>query len=85
MTRTISRRAAAVVVVAFATAAAAIGYVSGAAAQQSVTYPVLTGDQIGFQLTGPGTTTGVLVIRIEGKWVPAHVAKDVSGIKPLSR
>jgi hypothetical protein len=25
------------------------------------------------------------VIRIEGKWVPAHVAKDVSGIKPLSR
>ena len=82
----VSRRASAVLVAAFIACAAAVGYVSGAAAQQTVTYPaVLTGDQIGFLPAATGSATGVLVVRIDGRWVPAQFATDAPGIIPLAR
>jgi hypothetical protein len=82
----VSRNAAAVLVAVFVACAAAVGYVSGAAAQQTVTYPaVLTGDQIGFLPAAPGSATGVLVVRIDGKWVPAQFTTDAPGIIPLAR
>jgi hypothetical protein len=92
---TMSRMMSTGVLTAAIAGAATIGYVTGASAQRSVTYaPVLTGDNIGFQRTGKlerdpngfsqDSITGVLVVRVDGKWVRARLQSDPPGLRPAS-
>ena len=72
------RMVSAVLFAAAVAAAATIGYARGASAQQATQYGTrLTGADIGFQLLGPDSATGMLMIRINGNWVPAKFATRV--------
>jgi len=83
---TVSRIVSVGVFTAAVAGAATIGYVRGASAQQTYTYPaLLTGENIGFQRTAPGATTGTLMIRIDGNWVPAQFPKDQPRILPVTK
>ncbi len=77
----IASRMVAVVAATFVVVLAALlGYSRGLSAAQSA-YPrviaptILTGSDIGFRLMSPGSPEGVLVVRIDGNWVPAESAR----------
>jgi hypothetical protein len=73
-------------------AAAAIGFVTGAFAQQrTMLWTEVTGDDISFHVTsvdsdvsGP-IVNGSLSVRLNGRWVRARVQNhDYPGVRPLS-
>jgi hypothetical protein len=87
---TISRMVLACMFTAGVAVAATLGFVSGASAQwtphepPTVTTPTFTGDDIGFQSIGTDPATGVLMVRVNGKWTQAKVRSD-GGLRPITR
>jgi hypothetical protein len=99
---TVSQMVSAGVFSAIVAGAATLGYVTGASAQQPYpqqTMPkILTGDDIRFQTIGSVTRDskgnalgdsiqGVLMVRLDGRWVVAHVQDGFfgGGVRPLSQ
>ena len=78
--RIASRMGAVVAITLVVVLAALLGYSRGLLAAQSA-YPrviaptILTGNDIGFRLLSPDSPEGVLVVRIDGKWVTAESAR----------
>lgn len=79
----ISRLFALTIVLAAVLGAAAWGYAQGAASAQGLGPRVLSGPDIGFQLTGQrkGKPVGRLVVRIDGEWKDAAFEHVVTPLK----
>jgi hypothetical protein len=95
---TISRAVATGVFIAIVAGASMIGYVTGASAQVPAASSrlILTGDNLAFQPVGSvkadpkgslSSVRGVLMVRMNGKWVRAEVQDDVfgAGVRPLGQ
>jgi hypothetical protein len=88
---TVSRMISAGAFTAVVAGALTLGYVKGAAAQPT-SPTILSGDDIRFQVSpipqssADGSVEGVLMVRINGKWVTAKVQDHLiprRGVKPL--
>jgi hypothetical protein len=90
MTITISRMVLACMFAAGVGVAATLGFVSGASAQWTphepltVTTPTFTGGDIGFQSIGTDPATGVLMVRVDGKWIQATLRSD-GGLRTIAQ
>ena len=76
---TLSRMVSAGVLTAVVACAAALGYATGASAQQPYkqTYKLpslLSGEDIGFMPAKEGSRVGTLMIRVDGTWVAAQLS-----------